>query len=81
MYFKSGFSPNFEKNLLKEEATIAKAVVKETNSNINLQVREIYLDDMIDFIGSLKCDYKMIDDYLSYLVERKNGLMNPIATH
>lgn len=71
VYFKSGFSPNFEKKLLKVEAATAKAVVKETNSNINLQVREIYLDDMINFIASLKCDYKMIADYLSYLVERK----------
>lgn len=69
VYYKSGYVPNYENYIFK---TLKKAAITIVNSyEINLKVKEIYLDDMINFLESLSLDDEMLKDYLNHLLDNK----------
>lgn len=69
VYYKSGYVPKYENDKFK---IIKKAAQTIVNSyEINLIVKEIYLDDMINFLESLSLDDEMLKDYLNHLLDNK----------
>lgn len=72
VYFKSGFSPKFEKKEFLEEQKKAEETVINCNSKIKLKVREIYIGDMISFIESLQCNDNLLLEYLEFLKKRNS---------
>lgn len=72
VYMKTGYVFSWQKaELAKISAEIPKAIHESVNSQIKVTIKEIYLEDMMQCLENMTCDY-LLEDYRSVL-ERKNG--------
>lgn len=72
VYLKTGYAFSWQKAELAEiSAQIPKTIHESVNPQIDVTIKEIYLEDMLRCLGNMTCDY-LLEDYRSML-ERKNG--------
>lgn len=68
VFFKTGFMFGWQQKDFKQQTEDVS--VSLAKSGITLLVREIYLDDMVDFLGCQKRD-ELLDDYYCFLNNQK----------